>query len=98
MKPDILLAVQFPEDQLEIFRRQFEVHYAPTAEALEKAIGSVGPRIRGAVTTGTYGFKGEHMRAMPKLEIVLTRGVGVENVDLDAAKERGIAVCNFLGG
>lgn len=98
MKPEIVLCVAFPEDQVEIFRRDFEVHYAPTAAALEATLQTAGERIRGAVTTGTYGITGPQIRAMPKLEIVVTRGVGIENVDLAAAREAGVPVCNFAGG
>jgi lactate dehydrogenase-like 2-hydroxyacid dehydrogenase len=98
MKPEIILCVAFAEDQVEIFRRDFEVHYAPTAADLAAALTAVGPRIRGAVTTGSCGLTGDQMRAMPKLEIVLTRGVGIENVDLATARREGVVVCNFSGG
>jgi lactate dehydrogenase-like 2-hydroxyacid dehydrogenase len=98
MKPEILLCVAFADDQVEIFRRDFEVHYAPNAAELETKLKAAGPRIRGVVTTGSYGLTGEQMRAMPNLEIVVTRGVGVENVDIPTARERGVVVCNFSGG
>ena len=32
--------------------------------------------------------------AMPKTRVIVRYGIGVDNVDLDAAKERGIPVCN----
>lgn len=41
--------------------------------------------------------KEEHMAAAPKLKLVQKIGVGVNTIDLDAAKERGIAVCNMPG-
>ncbi|MDF1791187.1 MAG: 2-hydroxyacid dehydrogenase [Thalassobaculaceae bacterium] len=39
----------------------------------------------------------EHMAAAPKLKLVQKIGVGVNTIDLDAARERGIAVCNMPG-
>lgn len=35
--------------------------------------------------------------ALPRLRLIETEGVGFEGVDLDAAKERGIYVCNCRG-
>jgi len=38
-----------------------------------------------------------HIAAAPKLRLVQKIGVGVNTIDLDAAKARGIAVCNLPG-
>src|ERR1043165_7464442 len=38
------------------------------------------------------------MEAAPKLRVVGRAGVGVDNVDVDAATERGVAVMNTPGG
>ena len=38
------------------------------------------------------------MKAAPKLRVVGRAGVGVDNVDVDAATERGIVVMNTPGG
>lgn len=41
--------------------------------------------------------KEEHMAAAPALKLVQKIGVGVNTIDLEAAKRRGIAVCNMPG-
>jgi D-3-phosphoglycerate dehydrogenase len=37
------------------------------------------------------------IEAAPKLKLIQARGVGVEAIDVDAAKERGVMVCNAAG-
>ena len=39
----------------------------------------------------------EHIAAAPKLRLIQKIGVGVNTIDLEAAKARGIAVCNMPG-
>ena len=42
-------------------------------------------------------FTAEHMDAMPQLKLIHSEGVGYNGVDVKAAKERGIYVCNNKG-
>jgi lactate dehydrogenase-like 2-hydroxyacid dehydrogenase len=43
---------------------------------------------------GSKGVRRHLIEALPNLEIISQFGVGVDNIDLDAARERGIAVTN----
>lgn len=97
MKPDVLVRIQFPSAGLELLRQDFTVHYAPTPEELARAIEEVGSRVRAVVTNGSIGLKGEQMRAMPKLEMISTQGVGFENVDMETATELGLVVTTGKG-
>lgn len=45
-------------------------------------------------TAGSKGVRRNLMEALPNLEIISQFGVGVDNIDLDVAKARGIAVTN----
>ena len=45
----------------------------------------------------TISVKKELIDALPKLRLIQTEGVGFEGVDLDAARRRGIWVCNCRG-
>lgn len=39
----------------------------------------------------------DHMAVAPRLKLIQKLGVGVNTIDLDAARDRGIAVCNMPG-
>ena len=51
-----------------------------------------GPRIEAVVTHGVHGLSAAEMDLMPKLSIVACIGAGFEQVDLAAARARGIAL------
>lgn len=96
MKPEIIVRMQFPSAGLRVLERDFTVHYAPSPEAFEEAIDSF-PETRGLVTNGTLGVAGGQLRRLPRLEIVLTQGVGYENVDVATLSELGIALTTGKG-
>lgn len=54
-------------------------------------------RARGVVASA-LAWGGEEMDRMPALEVIARTGIGVDTVDLDAATERGIRVCNTPDG
>jgi glycerate dehydrogenase len=56
-------------------------------------------RIRDAdiVLLNTLVFPRELMQRSPKLKLLAVSGTGTDNIDLIAAKERGIGVCNVPG-
>ena len=97
MTPEILVRIELPEEGLELLRRDFTVHYAPTTAELEAALAELGGRVRGVVTNGTIGLTGAQMRAMPRLEIITTRGVGYERVDTVTAVDMGVIITSGKG-
>ena len=96
MKPEIIVRVQFPSSGLALFERDFTVHYAPTPEEFDKAIDAF-PATRALVTNGSIGVTGDQLRRLKKLEMVLTQGVGYENVDFAAVKELGLVMTTGKG-
>jgi len=92
MKPDLLVAFELPPERLATFREDYTVHHAPDPERWERVLEEAGDRIRAVVTTGVTGFSSAQMQALPALEIIAVLGVGYENVDVEAARARGIAV------
>ena len=58
----------------------------PAAEALQQ--------IEGLYNFGHHHVGGEKMDLMPKLRVISNFGVGVDHIDLEAARQRGIAVGN----
>ena len=53
-----------------------------------------GPRIRAVATDGGRGLSRAVMDRLPALEVISVFGVGVDAVDLEEARRRGIAVGN----
>jgi D-3-phosphoglycerate dehydrogenase len=53
--------------------------------------------IRAVVTNGSTGLNGEQMASLPSLRLVHAFGAGYENVDVQAARSRGIAVSHAPG-
>lgn len=47
---------------------------------------------------GMVRFDRELMAALPDLKVIAVHGVGVDHIDLEAADDLGIAVCNAPGG
>jgi len=95
MLPDILILATSPcaavNEQLE---RGYTCHHAwqVAPEQRDAWLRQRASRIRAVVTTGALGLSSEAMAALPALEIVAVNGVGLDGVDLDAARARGIAV------
>ncbi|MCS6764351.1 MAG: 3,4-dihydroxy-2-butanone-4-phosphate synthase [Candidatus Protistobacter heckmanni] len=97
-KPALLIAIELPEDSLESLRTAFRIHYTPRKALLDKALLGEGAAGRAVLTNGTTGLDRARMDALPALEMISVLGVGFENVDLAAAREKkGLPVSNGHG-
>jgi lactate dehydrogenase-like 2-hydroxyacid dehydrogenase len=93
-KPELLVAGELPPEDLAPLHGRFTplLYYAaPDPEAF---LAEHGPRIRFIATKGEIGASATLMAALPKLGIVACYGVGVDAIDLDHARARGIRVTN----
>jgi lactate dehydrogenase-like 2-hydroxyacid dehydrogenase len=79
---------------MERLEREFTVHRMWTAADREQRLAEVAPRIRGVQTSGFHGLSASLVDALPALEIVSCFGVGVDAIDFDATRRRGIIVTN----
>ena len=52
----------------------------------------------GVVAGGSVHYNGEFMAQAPRLKVIARTGIGIDNVDVEAATARGIAVCNTPDG
>ena len=91
---EILSIGPFYPPSFESMERDFTVHKLWQAKDRTALIAEVGGRVRGIQTTGLNKTDVKLMDALPKLEIVACFGVGVDGVDLEAARKRGVVVTN----
>ena len=103
MKPALLVLVFMAEEQRALVAERFDLIYAPNAMSGAdrtngtQAIAERGSEIRVVLTNGVNGLLPAEIAALPALELICTLGVGYENVALEAARRRGIPVCNAAG-
>jgi hydroxypyruvate reductase len=79
---------------LEAMEREFSVVRLWQAQDKAATLAELGGRIRGIQTFGANGADAKLIAALPRLEIIANVGVGVDAIDLDAAKRRGVIVTN----
>ena len=95
MLPDILiLAISPSADVNQQLERSYTCHHAWQVAPEQRAawLQERAGRIRAVVTTGALGLKRADMDALPALELIAVNGVGLDGIDLDATRARGIAV------
>ncbi len=94
MKAEIaIVAAVLPRTQ-EILEREFRAHRLYEAPDRAALLRELAPRVRGLATWGAAGADAKLMDALPRLEIISHFGVGVDSIDLAAAKARRLIVTN----
>jgi len=90
--PDrVLVDVALPREILALFSPEWEVEVWPSGTPeLEALLG----QIDGVFTYGHPRVDGALMDRMPRLRVISNFGVGVDHIDLAAARQRGIPVGN----
>jgi lactate dehydrogenase-like 2-hydroxyacid dehydrogenase len=94
MKPEILQTTKLFGPTQERMEREFNCLKLHEAKDRAAYLKEVAPRVRALATFGPAGADAKLMDALPELEIISNFGVGVDAIDLDAAKQRGVIVTN----
>lgn len=94
----ILLTAQFlrPDDPVDrdLRARGFQTFHAPwTRRRSEDELIELAHDVDGAVIAGEP-FTARVLDACPRLKVLARAGVGYDSIDVDAATERGVVVCN----
>ena len=98
MPATVLVLVETINDYLPILEHQgFHLILAPTPAERAQAIATHGTRIDAVLTRGPLGLTADEIAALPALKIITVIGAGYEQVDLQAASDRGITVTNGAG-
>jgi D-3-phosphoglycerate dehydrogenase len=93
-KPELLVLGPYTDPEMEALARHFAVHRLWEATERDAFLARVAPGVRAIGTKGELGASAALMDALPALEIVACYGVGVDAIDLDRARARGIRVTN----
>jgi len=94
----VLVLVETINDYLPILENQgFHLILAPTPTERAQAIKAHAGQIDAVLTRGPLGLHAAEIAALPLLKIICVIGAGYEQVDLQAASNRGILVTNGAG-
>lgn len=94
MKPDLISMAPLLPAQMADLEKDFTIHKMPPAAERAAFLKPLADKVRFLQSTGHHGADAALMDALPKLEIIACFGVGVDAVDIKAAKARNIAVTN----
>ena len=97
MKHDLLITAKGHQGTFDRLVQEFAAIKLFDAADRAAALRDAAPRVRALAHTGHAKVDSALMDALPKLEIISNFGVGVDQIDLDAAKKRGIIVTNTAG-
>jgi len=89
----LLMGPLLPAIQEEL-EREHDVHRHWEADDADALLASIADRCTGVVTDGGRGCSRAVLEQLPDAQIVSVFGVGVDAVDLDYCRERGIRVAN----
>ena len=94
MKPEVLLVSPLHAATQAELESTYAVHRLWDVNSREAGLDTVAPRVAVIVTTGGAGASRALMERLPNLRLVACFGVGVDAIDLAAARARGVAVTN----
>ncbi len=97
MKHDIIISSPGHKGTLERLTQEFSALKLFAADDRAAALKEAAPKVRGLAHSGHALVDAALMDALPKLEIIANFGVGVDQIDLEHAKKRGIIVTNTAG-
>jgi hydroxypyruvate reductase len=95
MKPDVLAIGSFPDATWAELSHRFSLHrFGKIAMARDALAPEVAARVRALATEANNGADRVLIDRLPRLEIISVFGVGIDAVDLGAARERKLPVTN----
>ena len=94
MKPEIIITARGHAGTMATLQTEFTAHLLHEAPERNAFLSQHAPRVRALATFGPMPVDGKLMDLLPKLELIANFGVGVDAINLDDAKSRGIIVTN----
>lgn len=93
-KPDILQVAAYPDWDQEVMEEKFTIHRLWEAKDRDAFVAGVADKVTVMAAGGEKGVSRELMEALPNLKLIASYGVGYDNINVEAAKERGLKVTN----
>ena len=97
MTISVLVLCEIGAAQKALLQQRCNPTFALTAEDRAKVIHTRGAEFDAVLTIGLLGLRADEMDALPRLRLVSSMGAGYENIDVAAAKARGVLVTNGRG-
>jgi (S)-sulfolactate dehydrogenase len=94
---DVLIPEFMDEECVEDLKKSYDVHWDVTLWNNREELFSRVKDARAIIVRNATQVDRELLAAAPALKIVARLGVGLDNIDLGACKERGIEVCPAIG-
>ena len=94
MKRELLMMGPMYPVTLQELEETYVVHKLWLAADRDALIASLADRIDAVATSGTKGIDDATMAKLPNLKMISHFGVGVDSIDTEAAKRRGVMVSN----
>jgi lactate dehydrogenase-like 2-hydroxyacid dehydrogenase len=94
MRPDVLVVWPNRPKAMAQLEEAYQLHHWWKAEDPDAMLREVGPRVRAVVFSGERGPSAVMIGQMPRLEIAACYGVGIDAIDKEACKARGIPITN----
>jgi (S)-sulfolactate dehydrogenase len=89
---DIVISEFMDEAAVEALRRDFDVFYEPVLVDCPVELVAELFAARGLIVRNRTQVRAELLDAAPRLQVVGRLGVGLDNIDVEACRSRGIAV------
>lgn len=91
-RPDLVMIVPMSDAVVAELERDFTIHRLWEADDADALLDSLSTRVRHAATVGHC--PANVIRALPRLEVVASYGVGYDGIDVEAARQQGVRVTN----
>ncbi|VCU69519.1 Glyoxylate/hydroxypyruvate reductase B [Pigmentiphaga humi] len=97
MPTQVLSIIALPPAMREGLGRHYQLHDCAGGPDTVDWTAPALAQVRAVVTNGSIGFTSQQMDRLPGLAVICAMGAGTENIDVEAAKARNIAVTNSAG-
>jgi lactate dehydrogenase-like 2-hydroxyacid dehydrogenase len=93
-QPEVLLMGPYPSWDMQPLAQSYQMHHYWEASDPAALVASIAPRVQAIATSGHLGASRALMEQLPALKLIGCYGVGVDAIDLEAARARGVRVTN----